>query len=80
MLIKHFRETCVGTVSVGNYPNQMILFSIFVANLRKKNNNKTKHRKKKTETKKNHLSKARVAFEFLLFVVEVKNLSTDSVK
>ena len=79
MLIKHFRETCVGTISVGNYPNQMILFSIFVANLRKKTTTK-RNIGKKNRNKKNHLSKARVAFEFLLFVVEVKNLSTDSVK
>ena len=61
MLIKHFRETCVGTISVGNYPNQ-ILFSTFVANLRKKKQqNETG---KKNGNKKKHLSKARVAFDF----------------
>ena len=55
ILIKHFRETCVGTVSVGNYPNypnQMILFFDLWCKSGKKNNNKTKHRKKKKQKQK----------------------------
>ena len=80
ILIRHFWETCVGTVSVGNYPNQMILFFDLWCKSEKKNNKKTKHRKKKTETKKNTCLKPGSHLIFFLFVVEVKNLSTDSVK
>ena len=79
MLIKHFRETCVGTVSVGNYPYQMILFfDLWCKSEEKKTTKRNIEKKNRNKKKTLVLSPGRIWF--FLFVVEVKNLSTDSVK